>query len=142
MQTVSHERHLHVTTLSPVLALSYSFTAEWRGGCYSTPGAAGQAETRGKRENVAFLRDSPWDGCHRKGKSLLTSSFAKATDTEGLPMISADIVQLQFWQDPQSDVILIYGECECSVYFRCCKSAGIPADYIGHLSFEGASAGP
>jgi hypothetical protein len=29
-------------------------------GCYSTPGAAGQVETRGKRENVAFLRDSPW----------------------------------------------------------------------------------
>jgi hypothetical protein len=25
-------------------------------GCYSTPGAAGQ----GKREDVAFLRDSPW----------------------------------------------------------------------------------
>jgi len=29
-------------------------------GCYSTPGAAGQVETRGERENVAFLRDSPW----------------------------------------------------------------------------------
>jgi hypothetical protein len=29
-------------------------------GCYSTPGAAGQAETRGRREDVAFLRDSPW----------------------------------------------------------------------------------
>ena len=55
-------------------------------------------------------------------------------------MISADIVPLQFWQDPQSDVILIYGECECSVYFRCWESAGFPADYIGHLSFEGASA--
>ena len=31
MQTVSHERHLHVTTLSPVFALSYNFAAEWRG---------------------------------------------------------------------------------------------------------------
>jgi hypothetical protein len=29
-------------------------------GCYSTPGAAGQVETRSKREDVAFLRDSPW----------------------------------------------------------------------------------
>jgi hypothetical protein len=29
-------------------------------GCYSTPGAAGQVETRDKRENVVFLRDSPW----------------------------------------------------------------------------------
>jgi len=29
-------------------------------GCYLTPGSAGQEETRGKRENVAFLRDSPW----------------------------------------------------------------------------------
>jgi hypothetical protein len=29
-------------------------------GCYSTPGDAGQVETRGKREDVAFLRDSPW----------------------------------------------------------------------------------
>ena len=35
MQTVSHERHLHVTTLSPVFAPSYNFTAEWRG---SRPG--------------------------------------------------------------------------------------------------------
>jgi hypothetical protein len=29
-------------------------------GCYSTPGAAGQVESRDKRENVAFLRNSPW----------------------------------------------------------------------------------
>jgi len=29
-------------------------------GCYSTLGAAGQLETQGKRENVTFLRDSPW----------------------------------------------------------------------------------
>ena len=55
-------------------------------------------------------------------------------------MIGADIIPLQFWQDPQSDVILIYGGCECSVYFRCWESAAISADYIGHLSFEGASA--
>jgi hypothetical protein len=31
MQTVSHERHLHVTTLSPVFAFSCNFTPEWRG---------------------------------------------------------------------------------------------------------------
>ncbi len=28
--------------------------------CYTTPGSAGQAETHGKKENVVFLRDSPW----------------------------------------------------------------------------------
>jgi hypothetical protein len=55
-------------------------------------------------------------------------------------MINADIVPLEFWQDPQSDVILIYGEWECSDYFRCWESAGVPANYIGHLSFDGTSA--
>jgi hypothetical protein len=28
--------------------------------CYSSPGAAGQAETGGKKEDAVFLRDSPW----------------------------------------------------------------------------------
>lgn len=55
-------------------------------------------------------------------------------------MISAHVVPLEFWQDPQSDVILIFGEWECSVYFRCWTSAGTPADFIGHLSFVGSSA--
>ncbi len=57
-----------------------------------------------------------------------------------MTMLDVNIVALEFWQDPQSDVILIYGEWECSVYFRCWSSAGIPADYIGHLSFDGAQA--
>jgi hypothetical protein len=48
-------------------------------------------------------------------------------------MINAQVVPLEFCRDPQSDVILIYGERECSVYFRCWASAGIPAEYIGHL---------
>jgi hypothetical protein len=55
-------------------------------------------------------------------------------------MKDANIVPLQFWQDPQSNVILIYGEHECSVYFNCWTSAGVDADFIGKLSFEGASA--
>ncbi len=55
-------------------------------------------------------------------------------------MKNAKIVPLESWQDPQSDVILVYGERECSVYFRCWESAGVPAEYIGNLSFHGASA--
>ena len=55
-------------------------------------------------------------------------------------MVNAYIVPLEFWQDPQGDVILIYGEWECSVYFPCWASAGVAADYIGHLSFKGTSA--
>jgi len=55
-------------------------------------------------------------------------------------MMEANIIPLEFWKDPQSDVILVYGERECSVYFRRWSSAGVPADYIGELSFEGASA--
>lgn len=54
-------------------------------------------------------------------------------------MITAKTIPLDFWKDPQSDVILVYGE-ECSVYFRCWSSAEEPADYIGHLSFKGAQA--
>ena len=55
-------------------------------------------------------------------------------------MIDANVIPLQFWQDPQGDVILIYGEHECSVYFNCWASAGVDAEFIGKLSFEGASA--
>jgi hypothetical protein len=49
-------------------------------------------------------------------------------------------IALDFWQDPQSDIILIYGESECSVYFRCWSDAGVPADYIGRLAFADAAA--
>lgn len=47
---------------------------------------------------------------------------------------------LDFWQDPQSDIILIYSENECSVSFRCWSDAGVPADFIGQLTFSGAAA--
>jgi len=55
-------------------------------------------------------------------------------------LTDAAIVRLPFWQDPQGDVILIYSEVECSVYFSCWSKAGEPADFIGHLSFEHAAA--
>lgn len=54
-------------------------------------------------------------------------------------MTDAIVIPLEFWQDPQGDVILIYSEHECSVYLACWKSTGEPADFIGHLSFEHAS---
>jgi hypothetical protein len=55
-------------------------------------------------------------------------------------MINANIIPLEFWQDPQSDVIVIFSERECSVYFSCWTNAGEPADFIGKLSFNGAAA--
>ena len=57
-----------------------------------------------------------------------------------MTMIDANIIPLEFWQDPQGDVLLIYGDHECSVYFNGWASAGIDADFIGKLSFDGASA--
>ena len=53
-------------------------------------------------------------------------------------MIDAVAIPLEFWQDPQGDVILIYSEHECSVYFACWLTAGEPAAFIGHLSFDHA----
>jgi hypothetical protein len=55
-------------------------------------------------------------------------------------MKTAIVIPLEFWQDPQSDVILVYSEQECSLYFRCWSSAGVSADFIGKLSFTEASA--
>ena len=55
-------------------------------------------------------------------------------------MTDATIIPLQFWQDPQGDVIIIFSEAECSVYFSCWIATGEPADFIGHISFEHASA--
>src|SRR5215470_15271824 len=43
---------------------------------------------------------------------------------------------LEIWQDPQGDVLLVYSEAECSVYFACWNEAGEPADFIGHLTFK------
>jgi hypothetical protein len=54
-------------------------------------------------------------------------------------MTDAIIVPLDIWQDPQGDVILVYSEYECSVYFNCWTSSAIPADFIAQLSFERAS---
>src|SRR5689334_11638775 len=51
-------------------------------------------------------------------------------------MSDATVIPLDFWQDPQGDVILVYSEDECSIYFACWSASGIPADFIGHLSFE------
>jgi hypothetical protein len=55
-------------------------------------------------------------------------------------MTDATVIPLKSWQDPQGDVVLLYAERECSVFFPCWLSSGEPADYIGHLSFEQASA--
>jgi hypothetical protein len=54
-------------------------------------------------------------------------------------MQQATVIPLEFWQDPVNDVILIYSERQCSVYFACWSAAGEPADFIGHLAFEHAS---
>jgi len=51
-------------------------------------------------------------------------------------MIDAVAIPLEIWQDPQGDVILIYSEYECSIYFACWAAAGEPANFIGHLSFN------
>jgi hypothetical protein len=50
------------------------------------------------------------------------------------------VIPLEFWRDPQGNIILIFSEHECSVYFGCWNDAGQPADFIGHLSFLRASA--
>ncbi len=55
-------------------------------------------------------------------------------------MADATIIPLKNWQDPQGDVVLVYAEGECSVFFPCWTAAGERADFVGHLSFEGASA--
>lgn len=47
-------------------------------------------------------------------------------------------IPLEIWQDPVGDVLLIYSERECSVYFSCWTEAATPANFIGHLIFERA----
>jgi hypothetical protein len=46
------------------------------------------------------------------------------------------VTPLDFWLDPQGDVILIYSEHECLIYCACWIAAGERADFIGQLSFE------
>lgn len=53
-------------------------------------------------------------------------------------MTDAVVIPLDIWQDPQSDIVLIYSEYECSVYFNCWITSGKPADFLGQLSFERA----
>jgi hypothetical protein len=55
-------------------------------------------------------------------------------------MEKVTVIPLDFWKDPQGDIILVYSEHECSIYFNCWSAAGQPADFIGHLSFHEASA--
>jgi len=55
-------------------------------------------------------------------------------------MAKITVIPLEFWQDPQGYVILVFSERECSIYFGCWFAAGQPADFIGHLSFRRASA--
>jgi len=38
--------------------------------CYTTPGSAGEAETHGKKENVVFLRGSPWMIVMQDGRAV------------------------------------------------------------------------
>jgi hypothetical protein len=54
-------------------------------------------------------------------------------------MAEVTVIPLDFWKDPQGDVILIFSEYECSVYFGCWSAAGEPADFILQLSFQHAS---
>lgn len=54
--------------------------------------------------------------------------------------MEATIIPLKSWQDPQGDIVLIYSEHECSIFFGCWVSSGEPADYICQLSFERAAA--
>jgi hypothetical protein len=51
-------------------------------------------------------------------------------------MSASIVVPLDFWQDPQSDAILVYSEHECLIYFAFWIAAGEAADFIGQLSFE------
>ena len=44
-------------------------------------------------------------------------------------------IRLGVWQDPGGDVLLVYSEQECSVYFGCWRDAGKPASYVCQLSF-------
>ena len=50
----------------------------------------------------------------------------------------ASEIPLAAWQDPQGDVLLVYSEAECSIYFGCWTNAGQPADYVCRLRFKGA----
>ena len=53
-------------------------------------------------------------------------------------MTDSTAIPLEVWPDPKGDIILVYSEHECSVYFNCWITAGKSADFLGRLSFERA----
>src|SRR6516164_848098 len=55
-------------------------------------------------------------------------------------MKTAIRIPIDVWQDPQNDVVLVFSEHECMIYFGCWESAAEPADFIGCISFDRASA--
>jgi hypothetical protein len=36
----------------------------------------------------------------------------------------ANEIRLAAWRDPQGEVLLVYSEAECSIYFGCWTAAG------------------
>jgi hypothetical protein len=54
--------------------------------------------------------------------------------------MEATTIPIKSWQDPQGDIVLIYSEHECSIFFGCWVASGEPADYICHLSFQRTAA--
>jgi hypothetical protein len=54
--------------------------------------------------------------------------------------MEAEAVAIQSWQDPQGDIVLIYSERECSIFFGCWIAPGEPADYVCQLSFQRVAA--
>ena len=55
-------------------------------------------------------------------------------------MTEATAIPIKSWPDPQGDIVLIYSEQECSIFFSCWIASGEPADYICRLSFLRAAA--
>lgn len=55
-------------------------------------------------------------------------------------MSTAIQIPLRCWRNPQGDILLIFSEEECSVYFGCWDETSGPADYICELKFDHAVA--
>jgi hypothetical protein len=54
-------------------------------------------------------------------------------------MHEVTIVPLQYWPDPQGDVLLSYSGEECLLHYACWLAPGDPADFICRLSFQKAA---
>lgn len=50
-------------------------------------------------------------------------------------MADSIVIPLEIWQAPQGDVVLVYSERECSIYFACWTDEREPAAFVGHLAF-------